>query len=70
MSPQNRPLTYSYSAAQAHQRHQHHGHILFDGCADRTCAITCNVVDDKGQTATANTEVTIVAPIIPKQKVR
>jgi hypothetical protein len=66
VSPQNRPLTYSYSAAS--------GTIsgtgataTFDSTGTRTgpVAITCNVSDDKGQTATANTSVTISAPYVP-----
>lgn len=65
VSPQNRPLTYSYSAAS--------GTIsgtgttaAFDstGAATGADTITCNVSDDKGQTATANTSVTIAAPYV------
>jgi hypothetical protein len=65
VSPQNRPLTYSYSAAS--------GTIsgtdttaTFDstGAPTGPVAITCNVSDDKGQTATANTSVTISAPYV------
>jgi len=66
MSPQNRPLTYSYSAAS--------GTIggsgataSFDstGAATGAVGINCNVTDDKGQTATASTSVTITAPYVP-----
>ena len=66
MSPQNRPLTYSYSAAA--------GTIsgtgttaTFDstGAAPGAVGVTCNVSDDKGQTATANASVTIAAPPPP-----
>jgi hypothetical protein len=66
VSPQNRPLTYSYSAPA--------GTISGSGTTaqyDATGAptgqvmITCNVSDDKGQTATANTSVTITAPYVP-----
>ena len=56
VSPQNRPLTYSYSAAA--------GTISGIGTT-ATCsstgapsgpdAMTCNVADDKGHSATANT---------------
>jgi outer membrane protein OmpA-like peptidoglycan-associated protein len=66
MSPQNRPLTYSYSAAS--------GTIggsgataTFDstGAATGAVGIVCNVSDDKGQTASASTSVTITAPYVP-----
>ncbi|MGD0737760.1 MAG: OmpA family protein [Terracidiphilus sp.] len=65
VSPQNRPLTYSYSAAS--------GSIsgttataTFDstGAPTGPVPITCNVADDKGQTATSNTSVTIAAPYV------
>jgi hypothetical protein len=65
VSPQNRPLTYSYSVAS--------GTIsgtgtsaTFDSTGAGTGAdsITCNVTDDKGQTATANTSVTVAAPYV------
>jgi len=35
------------------------------GAPTGTTAITCNVSDDKGQTATAGTSVTITAPYVP-----
>jgi outer membrane protein OmpA-like peptidoglycan-associated protein len=63
MSPQNRPLTYGYSAAS--------GTIsgtgttaTFNstGAAPGGVPITCNVMDDKGHSATASTTVTITAP--------
>jgi outer membrane protein OmpA-like peptidoglycan-associated protein/opacity protein-like surface antigen len=66
VSPQNRPLTYSYSAPS--------GTISGTGASatyDSTGAqagvvgINCNVMDDKNQTATANTSVTISAPYVP-----
>ncbi len=66
VSPQNRPLTYSYSTAA--------GSIsgtgttaTFDstGAAPGAVSITCNVSDDKGQTATANALVTIAPPPPP-----
>ncbi len=65
ISPQNRPLTYSYSAAA--------GTITgagttatfsSTGAPTGVTAITCNVTDDKGQTATASTNVTITAPYV------
>jgi outer membrane protein OmpA-like peptidoglycan-associated protein/opacity protein-like surface antigen len=65
-SPQNRPLTYNYSAVS--------GAISGDGSTATynsagapigPTAITCNVADDKGQIATANTSVTVLAPPPP-----
>jgi outer membrane protein OmpA-like peptidoglycan-associated protein len=66
VSPQNRSLTYGYSASS--------GSISGSGAtaefnaADApagTVQITCNVSDDKGQTATATTSVSIAAPPAP-----
>ena len=66
VSPQNRPLTYSYSATG--------GTITGTGTtAEYSSAgaptgavgITCNVSDDKGHTVAANTELTITAPPPP-----
>jgi outer membrane protein OmpA-like peptidoglycan-associated protein len=68
VSPQNRPLTYSYSAAP--------GTIsgagtsaTFDstGAPAGVAAITCSVTDDKGQTAAASTSVTVTAPVEPAE---
>ncbi|WP_420238620.1 hypothetical protein ACOBR2_03170 [Telmatobacter bradus] len=69
VSPQNRPLTYSYSATA--------GSIAGSGTtATYTSAgaptgvagITCTVADDKGHSTSANTDVTIVAPVVPSPK--
>jgi hypothetical protein len=66
ISPQNRPLTYSYTASA--------GTITGTGTtAEYSSAgaptgevgITCNVSDDKGHTVSANTELTILAPPPP-----
>jgi outer membrane protein OmpA-like peptidoglycan-associated protein len=65
VSPQNRPLRYGYSAAS--------GTISGTGTTARfdsagaptgSTAIVCNVSDDKRQTATASTSVTIMAPYV------
>jgi hypothetical protein len=65
VSPQNRPLTYSYSATT--------GTISGTGATATfssigaptgVAGITCTIADDKGQTATANTTVTITAPYV------
>jgi hypothetical protein len=66
VSPQNLPLTYSYTATA--------GTVTGSGTtADYSSAgaptgavgITCNVSDNKGHSASANTNLTIVAPVMP-----
>jgi hypothetical protein len=65
MSPQNRPLTYSYSAAAGSISGTGTTAVFSStGAPTGTTAITCTVSDDKGQTATANTTVTITAPYV------
>jgi outer membrane protein OmpA-like peptidoglycan-associated protein len=63
VSPQNRPLTYSYSAT-AGAISGTGSSAIFDstGAQPGAVSVTCNVSDDKGQTATANTSVTITEP--------
>jgi outer membrane protein OmpA-like peptidoglycan-associated protein len=66
VSPQNRPLTYSYSAASgAVSGNGVSATYDSTGAATGPVAIACNVTDDKGQTATANTSVTIEPPPPP-----
>jgi OmpA family len=65
-SPQNRPLTYSYSASAGSVTGS--GTSATEstgGAAPGTITVTCNVVDDKGQSASATTTVTIIAPPPP-----
>jgi len=65
VSPQNRPLTYSYSAATGTiSGTSSTGTFDSTGAPTGPVSITCNVQDDKGQTATANTSVTIAAPYV------
>jgi hypothetical protein len=65
VSPQNRPLTYSYSAtAGAISGSGTTATFNSVGAPTGAVGITCNVADDKGQTATANTSVTITAPYV------
>jgi hypothetical protein len=66
LSPQNRPLTYSYSAVSGSVSGSG-ATATFNstGAPTGPVGITCNVSDDKGQTATAGTSVTIVAPYVP-----
>jgi hypothetical protein len=66
VSPQNRPLTYSYSAsAGTVSGNTSTATLATTGAAPGTITVTCNVVDDKGQTASANTTVTVNAPPAP-----
>ena len=54
VSPQNRPLTYSYSASAGTVSGTGTTAIFSStGAPTGAVAITCNVTDDKGQTATA-----------------
>ena len=65
MSPQNRPLTYSYSASAGSVSGSGTTATFSSaGAPTGAVGITCNVSDDKGQTATANTSVTITAPYV------
>ena len=66
MSPQNRPLTYSYStSAGSVSGTGATATLSTTGAAPGTITVTCNVVDDKGQTASQTTTVTVVAPPPP-----
>jgi outer membrane protein OmpA-like peptidoglycan-associated protein len=65
VSPQNRPLTYSYTASAGTIGGS--GHTVAFSSANAPegiVTITCSVTDDKNQTATANTNITITAPVI------
>jgi hypothetical protein len=65
VSPQNRPLTYTYSAT-AGTVEGNGASAIFNSTGAPTGAvgITCNLSDDKGQRATANTSVLILAPYV------
>jgi outer membrane protein OmpA-like peptidoglycan-associated protein len=66
MSPQNRPLTYSYSAAAGTVSGSGSTATYSStGAPTGPVDITCKVSDDKGQTATADATVTIEAPPPP-----
>jgi hypothetical protein len=66
VSPQNRPLNYSFTAtAGTVNASGATGTYSSTGAPTGTTEITCNVSDDKGHTATANTSVTIEAPPPP-----
>jgi hypothetical protein len=66
VSPQNRPLTYSYSASAGSVTGSGTtAEFASTGAPTGDVGITCNVSDDKGHSATANTTVTISAPPAP-----
>ncbi|HZB89406.1 MAG TPA: OmpA family protein [Terracidiphilus sp.] len=66
VSPQNRPLTYSFSAtAGTVNGTGATGTYDSTGAPAGTTEITCKVSDDKGHSETADTTVTIVAPPPP-----
>ena len=66
VSPQNRPLTYSYSSTTGSVSGSTSTATLTTaGAAPGTITVTCNVVDDKGQTASSTTTVTVNAPAPP-----
>jgi hypothetical protein len=68
MSPQNRPLTYTYSATSGTVNGSGNSATFSStGAPTGPVNITCNVADDKGHTASANTTVTIEAPPPPPQ---
>jgi len=65
-SPQNRPLTYSYSAtAGSVSGTTSSATLSTTGAAPGSITVTCNVVDDKGQSASATTTVSVIAPPPP-----
>lgn len=66
VSPQNRPLTYSYSAtAGSINGNTSTATLATTGVAPGAVTVTCNVVDDKGQTASTTVNVTVAAPPAP-----
>jgi outer membrane protein OmpA-like peptidoglycan-associated protein len=65
VSPQNRPLTYSYSATSGSiSGSGATAEFSSAGAPTGAVGIACNVADDKGHAATANTSVTITAPYV------
>jgi hypothetical protein len=70
VSAQNRPLTYSYSAtAGSITGNTSTATLQTTGVAPGTITVTCNVVDDKGQTASQMTTVTVSQPVQPPPQV-
>jgi hypothetical protein len=71
VSPQNRPLTYSYSASSGQiSGTTNTATLATAGAPSGAITVTCNVADDKGQTATTTTTVTVAAPPAPAPKVQ
>jgi hypothetical protein len=67
-SPQNRPLTYTYSASAGNVTGTGASATYSStGAPTGQVSITCNVADDKGHNATANSNLTILAPPPPPQ---
>jgi outer membrane protein OmpA-like peptidoglycan-associated protein len=65
VSPQNRPLTYSYTAAAGSiSGSGPTATFNSQGAPTGPVGITCNVTDDKGQTASGSTTVSIEAPVM------
>jgi len=68
MSPQNRPLNYSYTAtAGTISGTGTTASYNSTGAPTGAVGFTCNVSDDKGHSATSSTTLTIVAPPPPPQ---
>jgi hypothetical protein len=66
MSPQNRPLTYSYSASAGQITSSGPtASLSTSGLGATTITVTCNLVDDLGKFATATTQVNVQAPPAP-----
>lgn len=66
VSPQNRPLTYSYSATAGTVTGSGSSATYSSvGAPTGDSTVTCSVVDDKGKTATATAVVTVLAPPPP-----
>jgi outer membrane protein OmpA-like peptidoglycan-associated protein len=65
LSPQNRPLTLSYTATAGSVTGSGATAVFNStGAPTGVAGITCTVTDDKSQTATANTSVTVLAPYV------
>jgi hypothetical protein len=63
LSPQNRPLTYSYTSTAGTISGS--GSTASLSISSGTATVTCNVADDKGQTASATTSVEVTVLAVP-----
>ena len=67
-SPQNRPLTYSYTAtAGSISGTSSTATLSTSGASPGPITVTCNVADDKGNTQSATTTVNVIQPPPPPQ---
>ncbi len=65
-SPQNRPLTYSYSTtAGTISGNGATAKLSTEGLGATTITVSCNIVDDQGLSAKAQTTVTLEKPTLP-----
>jgi hypothetical protein len=71
ISPQDLSLTYSYSSSSGSISGSGTTATLITtgGVPAGPITVNCNLVDDKGQTASGTTSVTVVVPIAPKPAV-
>src|ERR1700761_6859032 len=68
VSPQNRPLTYTYSTSAGQINGSNNTATLNTaGAPAGPITVTCNVADDKGQTASTTTSVNVEQPPPPPQ---
>lgn len=72
ISPQNRPLTYSYSATSGQIAGNGASATLSTaGLSPTTITVTCNIVDDMGKNATSTTQVRVEsapAPVVSESQ--
>ncbi|HUY80782.1 MAG TPA: hypothetical protein VMU92_03590 [Acidobacteriaceae bacterium] len=69
VSPQNRSLTYSYQASSGSiSGTSNTATLSTTGAPSGDITVTCNVSDDKGQTASSTTTVSVAAPPAPAPK--
>ena len=68
ISPQNRPLTYTYSAS-AGTVHGYGSRVTWDpgGAPVGAVDLSCNVNDDKGHSASTSTHLTVLQPSAPPE---
>jgi len=65
VSPQNRPLTYSFNSnVGSVSGTDSTASLTTTGAPTGVITVTCNVVDDKAQTASSTTSVTVEAPVV------
>jgi hypothetical protein len=66
VSPQNRPLTYTFTASAGTITGTNNtASLATQGAPTGSITVTCTVTDDKGQSASATTTVNVEAPYVP-----